>query len=165
MAKFYEDWFGGQLRAMGEPILARPGVRQGFVRRFRMLVLPSFSPAYAIRVDQARDGRGAVRIVRLNGSGGHQPGKIAQEERFALSVEAMAALNRDIDASLDPYPPISAASNCTDDVRFVIELADQGRSRFVSVAGCSLRGRLAGFVRRIDELRRTVGSDLADYLR
>lgn len=46
-----ESWYGGQLRAMAEPILSRREDRSDFRRRFRMLVLPSFHRPYAIRVD------------------------------------------------------------------------------------------------------------------
>lgn len=163
-AGFYERWFGGQLRAMREPILSRPGDGRGFRRRLRMLVLPSFHHPYAIRVDEAGAGGARVRIVRLSGAGGYAPGRIIEQESITLSAEETAALNRAVDASgLDGLPPTARQGICLDGVSFVFEQADPQRSRFVSVHQCGLTAALEALVWRIDGLRRTVGSDLGEY--
>lgn len=160
---FREGWYGGQLRAMGEPILSRPADRGGFRRRFRMLVLPSFHRPYAIRVDQAASGRARVRIVRLNGRGGYGPGEIFEQESYALTADQAALLHRDIEASGLASAPPHAGALCTDGAQFVFELVDAHGNRFVDRHQCGLNPQLETLVWRIDALRRTVGSDLGEY--
>lgn len=162
-AQFFESWFGNQLHAMREPVLSRPGDGRGFRRRLRMLVLPSFHQAYAIRVDEAERGGARVRIVRLSGSGGFAAGDIVEEESFTLSAAETGALNRAVAAAdLAALPP-RGRPICTDGVTFVFEQADRQASRLVSVHQCSLTAVIEALVWRIDGLRRTVGSDLGYY--
>lgn len=159
----HEAWYGGQLRAMAEPILSRQEVRSGFRRRFRMLVLPSFHRPYAIRVDQERSGRARVRIVRLTGRGGYGPGEIFEQESFALTADQAARLDRDIEASGLASAPPRARAACLDGAQFIFELIDAQANRFVDRHQCSLNRALETLVWRIDGLRRTVGSDIAEY--
>lgn len=160
----FERWFGDQLRAMREPVLSRMRDRAGFRRRFRMLVLPSFHPAYAIRIDEEAAGGARVRIVRLGGAGGYTPGGIKQEESFTLGADAVRQIDAAIEASgLAALAPDSDRSLCLDGARFVFELIDERSNRFVTRHQCELGGALESLVSRIDALRRTVGSDLGEY--
>src|SRR3954465_12496715 len=104
---FYERWFGDQLRAMGEPPLGAPPDLAGFEERFRLLVLPTFSPAFASRIDVGRDGRATLHWADLNGRGGYDPGGLARQGsralrgselrrfRSALAAAAMVSLRRE----------------------------------------------------------------------
>jgi hypothetical protein len=159
----HEAWYGGQLRAMAEPVLSRREHLSGFRRRFRLLVLPSFHPPYAIRVDQEASGAARVRIVRLTGRGGYAPGEILEQESYRLTADEAAALDRDIAGSGLASAPPRAASPCLDGAHFVFELVDGQANRFVDRHQCGLNRGLEALVWRIDGLRRTVGSDLAFY--
>jgi len=159
----HEAWYGGQLRAMGEPILSRREVPAGFRRRFRMLVLPSFHRPYAIRVDRETSGRARVRIARLTGRGGYAPGEIFEQESYALTADQAARLDRDIEASGLASAPPRASAPCLDGAHFIFELVDARANRFVDRHQCGLNRALETLVWRIDGLRRTVGSDLAEY--
>jgi hypothetical protein len=164
----YEKWFGDQLRAMREPVLWRAGDCGGYARRFRLLVLPSFHPAYAVRVDQPHGGDGLVRVARLSGRGGYAPGSLAEEESYVLPRAEMARLAAAIDqsglAALPPEPPGDEQSGLfLDGVQFVFELVDDEASRFVTRHLCELSPALARLVEEADCLRRTVGSDLREY--
>src|SRR3954471_592469 len=88
-AASFERWFGRQLRAMEEPVLSSRASRTGFRRRFRMLVLPSFHHAYAIRVDEPMHGPAQVRAVRLGGEGGYSPGAILEQESYVPDRAAL----------------------------------------------------------------------------
>ena len=149
---FREHWFGHQLRAMNEPVLSRQTDREGYRRRFRMLVLPAFHPAYAIRIDE-RTGEGRVRAVRLDGNGGYGPGVIAQQEQYSLNRDEMREIDRAIDASgvafLSPDPG-PEGQICVDGVQFVFELVDEGGSRFITRHECDLNRELRTLVEQID---------------
>jgi hypothetical protein len=169
-AEFHERWFGSQLRAMGEPILSRPGDREAYRRRFRLLVLPSFHHPYAIRIDEEASGGARVRIVRLNGTGGYGPGTISQQENFRLGTDQVRILDRAITASdleSDPVarPPDEgeAIAICTDGVQFAFEMVDDHASHFVSKHQCGLSAALERLIWQVDGLRRSVGSDLRHY--
>jgi hypothetical protein len=168
---FFEEWFGGQLRAMEEPVLSESGGHSGFRRRFRMLVLPSFHHAYAVRLDERDDGRAEARVVRLDGAGGYSPGKILEQESYSPDRAAVRRLYRAIGkvglATLPQESDETQAGDgaiivCADGVRFVFELVDERGSRFVT-RGCGMDRRLWKLVDSADALRRKVGSDLDKY--
>jgi hypothetical protein len=97
-AAFYERWFGDQLRAMGEPTLRSASDRGRFTRRLRVLILPSFEPAYALRIDESGSG-GAVTFVKLDGRGGYAPGRVAVRRHYRLTPGEM----RDVSELLRRY--------------------------------------------------------------
>jgi len=164
-AQFFERWFGNQLHAMHEPVLSRPGGRGPYRRRFRILVLPDYAPGYAIRVDESAVG-GWMRFVRLNGSGGYAPGRIARQRRLTMSRHDMRSLNRTIHASgligmaaeAPPYEesspdPVTGERTieiCLHATYYVFELIDEGENRFVVRDSCDMP---EGLRILIDELR------------
>lgn len=79
--RFYERWYGKQLRAMGERPLA---LKRGTSRSFRFLALPNRQGAFAFRVEFRSKGSALLRWVELDGYGGYAPGKILQEGRRDL---------------------------------------------------------------------------------
>ena len=93
-AKFYEGWYGGQLRAMGERPLAGTADLRGLRARFRLLVLPNYGRARAYRFDERADGSVALRAVQLDSPGGYAPGKVASERRLVLAPAEARRLAR-----------------------------------------------------------------------
>jgi hypothetical protein len=167
---FYERWFGGQLRAMEEPVLSSSASRGGFRWRFRMLVLPSFHHAYAIRVDEPVAGPAKVRAVRLDGRGGYSPGKILEQERYVPDRAAIRHLHAaivsvrlaDLPRQTSPDAEDGTIVVCADGVRFVFELVDE-RGNHLVTRGCEMDASLWTLVDAADALRRSVGSDLKEY--
>jgi hypothetical protein len=146
-AELFERWFGGQLRAMGEPVLSRAGGIEGYRRRFRMLVVPTFQPAYAVRIDEGAHG-GTVRVVLLDGRGGYAPGRIARQATFTLTMaevqDVIGAIRTSGLASAaleDPPDPPQVITVCADGTAVVFELIEPQRSRFV-VRACGISGPL-----------------------
>ena len=166
-----ESWFGNQLRAMEEPVLARTAAASGLRRRFRMLVLPAFHPAYAVRAEEGT-ASGRIHIVRLDGNGGFEPGRIAERETYRVNRAQMHLIDREIANSgvldLTPvsHPPPDAEEIlvCMDGVQFVFEIVDPASTRVVTRHDCELTRGLRRLVRFIDDLRVDVGSDLAQYI-
>jgi len=161
--EFYEHWFGGPLRTMEEPSFSRADSLGEFRRRFRLVVLPSFHPAYAIRIDESRDGSAQVRIARLDQR--REGTRIAESESFVLAAAALQPVDEAIDAAaLRSRRGEPSSGSCTDGVTFVFELVDEAGRVFVHRHQCSLNATLLRLVRHVDALRRTVGSDLPGYL-
>jgi hypothetical protein len=170
---FYENWFGGQLRAMGEPLLSRPRDLGSFRRRFRMLVLPTFHPAYAIRIDEGWDGRAQVTAVRLDGAGGYSPGNVAERESYQISRAGIRPFDRALRdsrfrrLSMGGEPrksPPGTITVCSDGLELVFELVDSQGIHFRVRGPCSDLESVMPLVEATDALRRVVGSDLARYL-
>lgn len=168
----YERWFGNQLRAMGEPTLSSAASREGFKRRFRLLVLPTNHPAYAIRVDEPVAGPASVHAVRLDGAGGYSPGKILEQEHYVPNPAAIRRLFRIVaEVRLSEYPlketmdGVEIITVCGDGVQFVFELVDGRGNHFFSRHACEIQQGLWKLVDATDGLRRTVGSDLKRYRR
>ncbi|CAN0457345.1 unnamed protein product, partial [Ectocarpus fasciculatus] len=74
---FYEDWFGDQLRASKEPPLTKQDDLEDFSSRFRLLVLPTFEPAFVYRIDETLTGKFVLNYTKLDGAGGYEPGDVA----------------------------------------------------------------------------------------
>lgn len=151
---FYERWFGNQLLAMDERPFGEPGTLEGFARRFRLTVLPSFEPGYAVRIDQRGDGSAALHWVVLDGAGGYEPGRSAREgtvelSRPAAARMASALLEADLPsvAMEEAPPPASRMDNgdgtfsegiwvCADGTAFLFEQLDPKRQVFVERGFC-----------------------------
>ncbi|NNC73723.1 MAG: hypothetical protein HKN78_12725 [Sphingomonadaceae bacterium] len=141
---FYENWFGRQLRAMGEPPIVDDSDLAGHQSRFRLLILPSFRPASAYRVDQNIDGTGSLRAVVLDGAGGYEPGNIAQSVSRTLDPEELDQLESVIsEASLDFLPREGEPEGvreidgetviriCMDGTTYVFEYLANGRRHYL----------------------------------
>jgi len=144
-ATYFEEWFGKQLLAMREPPLLTPADLAGRLQRFRLLVLPTFRPAYAVRVDQRTSDRALIRFVQLNGAGGYEPGSIVRDKSRTLSVRELNRLNKAIIAASLPSRPrqeeTPTATNssgeleiiiCADGTMYVFELLDEHGSTIVT---------------------------------
>lgn len=161
---FKERWFGRQLTAMGEPPLGSSRDLDGFRERFRFLVLPTFKPGYAYRVDVSRGGAMFLRWAVLSGRGGYAPGILAargsrkltrpeaEEFKSALAAASLPRLPREeavVSTDSSGAQVIRVGADCT---MFVFEhLTSRGReylSRECGIDEPGLRG-LAAFVFRL----------------
>ncbi|HEY1606467.1 MAG TPA: hypothetical protein VGF77_12815 [Allosphingosinicella sp.] len=141
---FHEQWFGDQLRAMNEPPLATAADLEPWRRRFRLLVLPSFEPGHAFRIDEDAKGGAMLREAMLDGRGGYAPGRIARQSERALSRREAARIDRAIDAAgLKRLPMETKPSRvrhgtitiCADGTMYVFELLDRAGRAFLE-RGC-----------------------------
>lgn len=163
---FYERWFGNQLRAMREPPFSSEADLAGYMGRFRLLVLPSFWPGYAYRVDVREDGSAVLRWSRLSGRGGYAPGRLARqgsrplrapelrEWRQTLAAAALATLTRE---AQDEGVTIDAdgsqnVSICVDGTMLVFEhLTSRGRDYVIR--DCDIEDSLQRLVNVVSRMR------------
>jgi hypothetical protein len=169
-AEFYERWFGGKLHEMGEPVLSHPGGLGPYRRRFRMLVLSHYRPAFAMRIDASSMG-GMMHLVSMNGRSADEPDPVARRRRLPLSGDDMRALNNMIDGSglagmaaqsppyQEPVPdPVTGRTTiqlCVHATYYVFEQVTERGSRFIVRDTCEMPGGLRIL---IDELSK-LGSD------
>lgn len=172
---FFERWYGSHLRAMGEPILSRPGDRMEFRRRFRMLVLPHYSRPWALRIDERRGGDAWVRTVELGGPGAGPPREISRQDRFRIGRAALGSIERSFRLSElrrlapqeppDPEPePVAGQDGdsrtiviCLHATQYVFELVDAAGYHIVTRSACDLTPELGTLIRSLQPLRRGVG--------
>ena len=160
-----EAWYGQQLRAMNErPITA--AASDGLRRRFRLLVLPNYQPAFAYRIDVEEQGGAQLRWARLDGAGGYAPGNIAQQgsrvmrprelRHFMAAMDEAALGTRDRELE----PPVRTESDgtqaitiCLHATHYVFEdLGEQGHT-FVVRQGCYMEKPLRRLVQTVFRLR------------
>jgi hypothetical protein len=160
-ADFYEDWFGKQLRAANERPLARRDDLGQYAARLRMLVLPSFDPAFVFRIDQDASGLMTIVFTRLDGAGGYEPGRISETWKRVLSHEEAEAVSVSIKAAQLELVPLEDDPNmdgtiavCADGTQFVFERLTPGRREFVTRHECELDEypRLAELSKKIIEI-------------
>ena len=88
---FYNDWWSRHLAAMGEVALFTRTNEN--TEAYRMLSLPTWGPARAIRIE--RSGNRAYAVVKsLDGLAGFETGSLVSSERFELSTEDWDRLSR-----------------------------------------------------------------------
>lgn len=168
---FLENWLGGQLRAMGEPVLSSNGEREGFTRRLRLLVVPHYRPSYAIRIDE--DAAGAqVTVTVLDRPAVSGASRIADQRRRRLAsrqlLPILSALRR---ASLDLQPVrmpdrpprilpdgSQVIEMCVHSTSFLLELLDNAGSHQVEGDPCSLTPALAAVAYRLVQYRNDNGA-------
>lgn len=113
----------------------------GYRERFRLLVLPSFWPAYAYRIDVRQDGSAYLRWARLNGRGGYEPGRLVRQGTRPLrshelrelrqALTALATVTRETQNEVDGTVNPDGSQNvsiCVDGTMLVLErLTPTGR--------------------------------------
>lgn len=173
---FYEGWFGPRLRAMGEPILWRPGDRERFRRRLRILVIPHYSRPWALRIDERGTGDAWVRRVQLDGPGAGRPRGVARQDRFRIERADLLALERgfrvadlrsftpedDREGWQGPEPTEPEDETVGDDMRaiticlhatqYVFELVDSAGYHMVTRSACDLPEALRRLLRSVEPL-------------
>lgn len=80
-----EHWYPKHLEAMKEPSLFQQSTNKS-IEQYRFLWLRTFHKPIAVRVWKESTGI-TLRVVRLSGAGGYDPGKIEHEESFALTAD------------------------------------------------------------------------------
>jgi hypothetical protein len=155
-----EDWWGGELRAMHEPVLSAPGAGTGFRRRFRLLLTRSRGMPQAIRIDERLDGGTNLRSVQLDNRDLSRA-RVAEDRSFALGRPERKRLFRAIRASglrsapregLEKPDRPGEITVCVHPTTYVFELADAEGSRFVYRTECNISRRLKNLAEAVDEL-------------
>lgn len=163
---FFERWFGNQLAAMREPVLQTmepTDSRQAYV--MRIVFLPSFHPAYAVRID-ARTNRPLVRTTLLTGAGGYDPGRIARSQSETIRrdlADTIATLNRaaaidDLDPHADDDPN---GTICADGMVILVELVDRIGYQAFERHQCELSDQL----RDVIIAAATISAPLPEHIR
>jgi hypothetical protein len=173
-ARFYERWYGGQLRAMNEDPLRAPTSRKDLRRTFRLLVLPNSTPASMYRIEFGAEGGATLRWVRLDGRGGYAPGRIAEEVSRPLTpneLDPFIAAFQEADLGsrkreLPPEPVRRGADGseiitiCHHPTTYVFEhISRQGRV-FITRDYCDIDEPLRRLVRAVFRLRANQGGGM-----
>ena len=83
---FTAKWYSEQLRAMGEPSLLKLSREDRPITAYRLLWLPSFHPAISVRLVKSGD-LIMLHLVKLDGTGGGEPGKISTKKSKKLTED------------------------------------------------------------------------------
>ncbi len=137
----FEDWFSRQLRAMGEPSLWQLSFNDKSARVFRVLELPTFSPATGARLVIRADGSGEVHVTRLDGAGAYAPGKVSQRTEEVVSSKKVDDFIKLIDRNDFWTKPTSRRNPhlaCFDGTWFLFEFLSLGNYKLVSRHECAI---------------------------
>jgi hypothetical protein len=165
--RFFEDWFGDQLAAMREPSLLSISQEGASAEQYRLLVLPSFSPGYAIRVTHKFDGDSEIKYTELDGAGGYEPGKISKQSVREIPQQQVDDLKETFEAinfwglptELDRSPkPGEVIHVCTDGTRFVFETVSGGQYKLFHVHECRA-GEVTGLAELISLFHELAGQN------
>lgn len=138
---FQAEWYGKQLRAMHEPSLWGASALNGVDGRDRLLILPSFRPAVAIRIDRHKARAAVAEITILDGAGGYEPGVIAAHRSIPVPAEDLRVLDDAIakaalwqqPTELDDAPDANGNIKiCLDGTQLVFEHAAAGHHHLVT---------------------------------
>ena len=137
---FYERWFGDQLRAMNERPLWTGDPR---TRVDRLLVLPSFFPSVAVRIERAAGHATAVTTL-LDGAGGYAPGKVAAARTRRVPPDELARFDALLGSTRIGERGTRFVRDgqdaviCLDGTQYVVERRDAAGHRLVSRHQCEL---------------------------
>jgi hypothetical protein len=125
---FVREWWSSSLQRMEEPSLSCDGVG---VEGYRLLVVPTWGPALAIRIGALR-ARTRLSVALLNGQGGYDQGHL---ERLS-SRELFAAERRKIvraihDAGFWNMPTVDYERRGFDGTEYILEGRSGDRYRVV----------------------------------
>jgi hypothetical protein len=79
---FQAGWYAKALRRMGEPSLARAPIA---ARVYRFTILPTWGHPVSVRMTAGE----VIEAKRLDGFGGYEPGRLAEQVSLKLSAEQM----------------------------------------------------------------------------
>ncbi|MBI5068930.1 MAG: hypothetical protein HZB56_11890 [Deltaproteobacteria bacterium] len=83
--EFYAEWYAKALRRMGEASLARAPTT---AKVYRLTILPTWGHPVSVRL-HAETGSEAIEAKRLDGLGGYEPGRLAEQGSLQLSADQM----------------------------------------------------------------------------
>ena len=145
-AKLFENWFGRELRAMGEPSLWQLSKSDRSARIYRMLELPALSAGSGARVVIQADGSAILYVTELEIAFDGKASK-PKEKRVVnlepLRVRALEALfarsgfwgNRIGMTERADGKPVHV---CLDGIQYVVEALTAGNYKFVTRHICSM---------------------------
>ena len=140
-AQFYENWFGRQLAAMGEPSLAFGDRSERGPYEIRLLYLPTFSPGAMLRIWFSDEREVLFEFKKLNGAGGYVPGDLIVHRTGTASKSEADKIFELLD-EIAPWDD-NVASNvrrgyCKDGVRFIYEFRRGHAYKAIQRHGCGL---------------------------
>ena len=94
----FDNWYREHLLAMNEPSLFFIE-EENASDQFRFFCLPTFSKPVCFRAFK-KDGKHFMRIVRLNGRGGYEPGKIEIDATIEITVPEWTTLSSNVAESI-----------------------------------------------------------------
>jgi hypothetical protein len=119
------------LDAMKEPSLRGLAEVDRSLTAYRFLWLPSFHKPVSVRVVMSKEGA-SLHVVQLDGSGGHEPGKIAMSKSLALSQGQREELSRRLDESRYwSLPSVGNPDLITDGDSLIFEAIQTGKYHVV----------------------------------
>lgn len=127
---FLNDWWSRQLIAMEEGALALRA-DEG-IEIYRMLVVPSFSPSYTVRIEHAGN-LTTAEFRKSSGAGGYDPGTLVNSERFEVSEAQWTQLSELLGAAELFRAPVEQPGGIkgTDGTMWVLEGVRDGRYQVV----------------------------------
>jgi hypothetical protein len=157
---FLEEWWGGQLRKMREPVLSGPASGAGYRQRFRLLMTRSRGMPVAVRIDERGDGSVIARRVRLDNRDLAEA-RISEDRTVALGRAQKLRLARAIRASnlrtavrealVKPDKP-GTVTLCVHPTTYVFELVEAGRNRFIYRSACDISYKLRKLAETVEAL-------------
>lgn len=126
-----EKWYPAFLAVMKEPSLFQKSAGAD-VEQYRFLWLRTFHQPIAVRVRKDASGI-TLRVIRLSGQGGYEPGSIEHEASFALTEDQWDAFLKELEAaSFWTMPTEEDPLNIgLDGSRWVLEGRAAGKYHFV----------------------------------
>lgn len=132
--KKYDNYYRPHLRAMGEPsIYSEKGPE--LLNEFRFLYLPTFSKPISFRGFRA-DGRFYIRVVRLTGKGGYDPGKVEIGVNVQVTEEEWKGLEDAVVQSFKEKPLTDEQRSLIaglDGSQWILEARIDGKHHFEEV--------------------------------
>lgn len=155
-----ESWFAGQLRAMGEPSLWKLSRDDKTARSYRILQMPSFSPAIAARFEVQSDGSARVFVTELDGLGGNEPGKPRLQTTGKLTVEQVEQMDELLHKNGFWHDRIGMGKRidrqpkrmCMDGVQYVVEVVFDGKYKLVTRHLCSMEDEVFAVLSKLAKL-------------
>jgi hypothetical protein len=129
ISEFEAQWYGKSLARMNEPRLTEASKdAKAFV--FRLTILPTWGNPIAVRA-QRLDGEFTLFARRLDGHGGFDPGKLAEQKEAKLSPNDSKTLDS-LRSDLKFFQmPIDDHTRATDGEEWVLEGVNDGKYHVV----------------------------------
>lgn len=125
-----ERWYPKHLKAMKEPSLYQQSTNKT-VEQYRFLWLRTFHKPIAVRISKTDAGM-TLRVIRLSGAGGYEPGRIEHDESFSLTADQWADFLKLLDkTSFWDLPTAEKNIGGTDGSRWILEGQTAGKYHVV----------------------------------
>lgn len=158
--KLHERWLRGQFSAMGEPSLWELSKNGDTATVYRLLQLPSFTPAVGARLVVQADGSGKMIVTKLDGNGSFRPGhpiekrttilRVQQVQKFEKLLRNVGFWSNRIGAS--ERTDGKRIPRCTDGVSYVFEGKTANNYKMVVRHVCSLEDEVFALLKELSEL-------------